>query len=164
MNNPHKPFRHKKNLYESQRVFSHQENVQGKRLERNKYDASVVETSYLIRYIQYLKSQDIHTQRIHAFTISGIVTFFVAIFWLHTYYGMWSFADTAVYDATASYEEKMLVSPQDTPVNLQDAQSPWQDFSSFFTEARDRLRAIDIHPDSFFSSTTTFERGTSTPK
>ena len=153
MNNLHRPERHLKKkvfheYHDNTRMVkgtAQKELVPAKVNLKNK--------TLLKRYVAYLRSQDIHTQRVHAFSISGVICFFIAVLWLHFVYGWWG-TSASTYDPTIPYEEKVLTeSPTSTPNNS---------FRTLFQNTLTQLKNIRLNQNDTASDTQTFDRASST--
>lgn len=143
MNNLHRPDKHLK-----KKVFHEYHDSQ-----RESMIVDLKDKTLLRRYVAYLRAQDVHTQRVHAFSIAGLITCVVAILWLHFVYGLWNL-NTEVYDPSMTYEEKVLT---------EDASStPSSSYSSLFKSTLDRLKSINFNMKDAASHTQTFDRASST--
>lgn len=140
MENPHQPEKHHKKKSFHEYHESHKEHV----------PVDLKNKPLLRRYLSYLRTQDDHTQRVHAFTISGGVTAIVILLWLHFAYGFFPFG-TEVYDPSMVYEEKVM---QSAALSTE-KENP---FRSFFEEAKSRFKSVTFNPSEVFSDTETYER------
>lgn len=108
--------------------------------------------SLFSKYLAYLRTQDVHTQRIHAFSISGIITFGILLTVLQFRYDIFSLHTSDVYDNSITYEEK-VIKPKE-PTSTTTAQS----FSLFYQELVSRIQNLQTSTNKVFSSTQTFEQ------
>lgn len=101
-------------------------------------------------YIRHLRRQSVHNQRIHAFSISGVITIIITVLWLHFYYGFWSSVDQEVYVDNQSYEVRELTDGSSSPTKV---------LGNFFDEAKRRMNEVSFDFSSIISDKETFERG-----
>jgi hypothetical protein len=101
-------------------------------------------------YIRHVRRLSTHHKRLHAFSISGVITLIGTLFWLHYSYGLWSSHDE-LYPENAKYDVKTL-SPQ--PSDFSASQS----FYSVIEELRNRLGSVPTSFKGSVTDTQVFER------
>lgn len=106
-------------------------------------------------YIRHLRKQTTYNQRVHAFSIAGVITVILATLWLHFHYGFWSFGSEEVYSTDQSYEIRDLSAPAST---TQEKENPQSVFTNFFEEIRQRINSVPTNFSSVISDTKTFQR------
>jgi hypothetical protein len=109
------------------------------------------------KYIRHLRKQSVHNQRVHAFSISGVITVIITVLWLHFHYGFWSPVDDTVYEEAQAYEVRPLTKVDGTTTEAQ-LNSPSEVFTNFFTEVKRRIDEISFDFSSVISDKETFER------
>ncbi len=96
-----------------------------------------------------MRRQSTYHQRVHAFSISGVITVIVAVLWLHFHYGFWSSPENDVYVEGQSYEVRDLSNGTTSTSTEGGFPSPKETLSRFFNDAKTRMDSI---PKSFSDS------------
>ena len=109
-------------------------------------------------YIRHLRKQSAHNQRIHAFSISGLVTIILTMFWLHFHYGFWSSGNQDVYSQNQTYEVRELSGSGGSSTENDALANPITVLKDFFKNAKERIDNVPLDFSSVISGTKTFER------
>ena len=116
---------------------------------------------FFYNYLKHLRKQPEHAQRVHAFSISGLITVIFVFLWLHFHYGFWSYASEEVYSQDQNYEVRDLSNIGSSSSNVigeEGIASPKEVFKNFFEDIRDRINNIPTSFSGVISDTKTFER------
>ena len=105
------------------------------------------EENFFDKYLKRLRAQPKEAQRIHAFSISGIITMIIAVLWLHFHYGFWT---GGAYIKEEKYETQVLTD--------YDGKTPTLVLRDFFTDAKNEISRIFSGVPAFFTGSSTFER------
>lgn len=112
-------------------------------------------------YLKHLRSQPERAQRIHAFSISGLLTVILVVLWLHFHYGFWSYGSEEVYSQSESYEVRDLSNGgivTGSTTGEEGMASPKEVLKNFFIDIRERINSVPLNFSGVISDTKTFER------
>ena len=108
-------------------------------------------------YLRHIRKQPEYDQRVHAFSISGLLTVIILVLWLHFHYGFWSYGGEEVYSKDQSYEIRDL-SKDGNVMGEDGVAKPKEVFKNFFEDIRERVNSVPFSFSGIISDTKTFER------
>jgi hypothetical protein len=113
---------------------------------------------YFRAYLRHIRKQSDHSKRVHAFSISGIITVLIAVIWLHVNYGFWSNEEISAYPKDQKYEERDLGSKEVKSTTSEQLVSPGAVFSNFMDDFRKRMNEVPLDFKEVINDKETFER------